>query len=454
MRTDPGLSFSKDFKPQGINLPGRHFQDGVSQSGHERNHLFLAEAGAYVDVSGVSGTASIADGRAVALLDFDSDGRTDIALANANAPMFELYQNQISGGGFVAVRFVGGNRDRAVSSLSNRDGFGAVIEARIGDKVLVREHRAGEGMAAQSSATLLIGTGQAKIIDEVTIRWPSGLKTQTSKIPIGTLLTAYEESTAGKHFERRAYGVPEAGAVDLKEAVTRAIEFVGRSVGSPDPSWAGLVNYMHRRFRIPLEVRSPSGAGQDSSPMARIFARIDDPAATIPKQEIADLEHVVDRITASALHCDRITLPPNWVEILGKASRAGGYALTHAALASRWTVENGCLDEAAVAGLQSEQIGLLVDFVDKRRQWSARYEAATDMWFEAVVMLYYLDAGSQVRREWIREILKLQRSDGGWARTPREDRSDTHASVLALWALLENREVVDKVPWLGRQSIK
>ncbi|HIF06718.1 MAG TPA: redoxin domain-containing protein [Gemmatimonadetes bacterium] len=191
---------------------------GASFSGHERNHLFLNQDRVdYVEVSGVSGLDHLGDSRAFAVLDYDRDGWHDIAMVNANAPLFTLYRNQMgeregARGGMVAVRFEGGNRSSAVSDRwSARDGYGAHLLLEIGGRTLLREHRAGEGLAAQNSATLRVGIGEAERADQLEIRWPSGRSSDTTAVPVGTLVTAYEnpsDSPTGTSFVFTPYGVP------------------------------------------------------------------------------------------------------------------------------------------------------------------------------------------------------------------------------------------------------
>ena len=477
MRTDPSLRFSSGYKPPGLNLPGRTFQDGVSQSGHERNHLFLSTGSGFADVAGISGADSPADGRSLTLLDFDRDGWQDLALVNANAPMFELYRNQMSGlrpaekSHFIAIRFEGGNRSAAPAKLSNRDGYGAIVEARLGAVTLVREHRAGEGLAAQSSATMLIGTGDVDGVSELLIRWPSGATTRARDVPGGTLVKAFELASE-KHgqFVRQPYvPVGDTAAVEsasglertglrrdqLEAALDKSLRFFSKHVDRADPSWLSLFGFLKRRFgldvvladgRMAHEIRT----GVQRSEYYEIFRKIDDPMATVDKKKIADLPHVVDRITASALHCDGIEVPREWIEILGKASRAGGYALTHSALAAEWTVENGCRSRESIGELRREQTALLVDLVARRSQLSPQFEADIDLWIEAMVMLYYTGQSAEVAEEWVADMLARQRGDGGWARGSRESRSDPHPTALAVWVLLENLRQPKMLPWLQR----
>lgn len=183
-------------------------KEGASLSGLERNHLFLNEGGrAFSDVSGVSGLDNLADGRSMAILDFDRDGWLDFVVTNANNPRTLLFRNRIgerakeSGaaiGGSVALRLEGGNRRAEASSeWSNRDGTGTIVEVDVDGQTLLREFRAGEGRGGQNSSTLLIGIGLAEQADALRVRWPSGKVQTIEAVPEGTLLTAYENPLDG-----------------------------------------------------------------------------------------------------------------------------------------------------------------------------------------------------------------------------------------------------------------
>ena len=187
-----------------------------SLNGNERNHYFANRGGhSFADLSALSGLDNPADSRGFALLDYDRDGWLDVALVNANQPLFNLYHNEMSkagfAGGMIAIRFVGGNRTPAPSrEYSCRDGFGARVTVDLGDARLIREHRCGDGWASQNSATMIVGIGSHATVASVSIRWPSGKTTSTQGIPEGTLLTAYEnpaDSAAKEAFTRQPYRV-------------------------------------------------------------------------------------------------------------------------------------------------------------------------------------------------------------------------------------------------------
>jgi hypothetical protein len=187
-----------------------------SLHGSERNRYFANRGGrSFVDISGLSGLDNPADSRGFAVLDYDHDGWQDVALINANQPLFNLYHNEMPAagirGGMIAIRFVGGNRTSAPSKqYACRDGYGARVAVDLGDGKIVREHRCGEGWSTQNSATMIVGIGSHATAASVSVRWPSGKTTSTQGVQEGTLLTVYEnpaDSPSGEAFTRGPYRV-------------------------------------------------------------------------------------------------------------------------------------------------------------------------------------------------------------------------------------------------------
>ena len=204
-----------------------------SFSGHERNRFFLNHHGErFTDISAISGLDNIADGRAFVLWDFDRDGWQDIALVNANTPLLNIYRNEIgsrAGGNnsapppMIAVRFVGGNHTAKPSKeFGPRDGYGALVRVTLDEMTITREHRCGEGFAAQNSATMLIGIGNHPVAKSVVVRWPSGKTQSIENVRAGTLLTAYEnpkDSPDGSGFTSQRYVRPSVA--DPRSSVKR-----------------------------------------------------------------------------------------------------------------------------------------------------------------------------------------------------------------------------------------
>lgn len=206
-------------------LAGGRIEDGKfvahSLSGNERNQLFFNHRGeTFENLSAISGLDTPADSRGFVLWDYDHDGLQDIAVVNANEPLLNLYHNEIAGresspggaagkrGGMIALRFEGGNRSGGPSDFACRDGYGAMVVASLGQTILKREHRCGEGYATQNSATMILGVGALTEVPAITVRWPSGKSAATERVPVGTLLTVYEnpvDSPDGTAFVSRPY---------------------------------------------------------------------------------------------------------------------------------------------------------------------------------------------------------------------------------------------------------
>jgi len=218
-----------------------HYVDSIrklatsSFSGGERDHLFLnVKAKEFRDVGGVSGLDAPGDGRVFVHWDFDRDGWQDFAVASTNAPLLSLYHNKLGTDqappNVVGLRFVGGNTSATPSTeFSNRDGYGVHVLAELGERRLIREHRCGEGLAAQNSSTMLLGLAERDSIDRLTVRWPSGKTTIVTSIPTRTLVTVFEDPTTspdGSDYQSEPY----LQNVDRNMSLSAATSVVGPSL--------------------------------------------------------------------------------------------------------------------------------------------------------------------------------------------------------------------------------
>ncbi len=115
--------------------------------------------------------------RGLAVGDFDNDGDLDVLTNNHNRDA-ELFQNNIgNGGAWITLRLVG--------VTSNRDAVGAKLWARAGSLKQYAEVRAGSSYASSSDKRVCFGLGEAKRLDSLRIRWPSGLQEKFSSLAAG-----------------------------------------------------------------------------------------------------------------------------------------------------------------------------------------------------------------------------------------------------------------------------
>ena len=127
-------------------------------------------------------------GRGLAVGDIDNDGDSDLLLLNAGEPP-------------VLLRNDGGNRNnwlglRLVGSKSNRDGTGARVTIRVGAARRTKQALGGASYLSASDTRLLWGLGGAAKVDEIEVRWPSGVVTKLKDVASNRYLVVREEEAA------------------------------------------------------------------------------------------------------------------------------------------------------------------------------------------------------------------------------------------------------------------
>lgn len=170
-----------------------------SFSGGERNRMFMRNSdGNYYEATLPSGVDYRSDGRGFVLLDYDQDNFVDMGIISTTSPRFRLARNRISDirkekSNAVFVSLAGGNQTSEPSTeWSSRDGIGAELIVRSGDKTRMFQANCGEGLSSQNSKWIHIGLGDVEKIDEIKVRWPSGKTTIKKDIPAGQRVTLPE----------------------------------------------------------------------------------------------------------------------------------------------------------------------------------------------------------------------------------------------------------------------
>jgi hypothetical protein len=150
-------------------------EGGKSLNGRERNLLFRNDGdGTFTDVAWVNAADRVEDGRSLAVADLDRDGREDLVLRNFLMPA-HLLRNVGPPRHWVQFDLIG--------TRSNRDAVGARIRLRAGPQRQTGVVSAGSGFRGASSRVRHFGLGKRAVVDEVTIRWPSGHVTTLADLP-------------------------------------------------------------------------------------------------------------------------------------------------------------------------------------------------------------------------------------------------------------------------------
>ncbi|MSR58619.1 MAG: CRTAC1 family protein [Planctomycetaceae bacterium] len=127
--------------------------------------------------------------RSSVIFDLDLDGDLDIVTNDFNSEPLVLVSDLAERRPklqYLKVRLEG--------TSSNRQGLGAVIRVKAGDRTWTKAHDGKSGYLSQSAQLLYFGLDEASQVDTLEVRWPSG-KTQTVAGPIeaNTLVIVREE---------------------------------------------------------------------------------------------------------------------------------------------------------------------------------------------------------------------------------------------------------------------
>jgi len=148
---------------------------GFSAANANPNRLFRNKGnGTFQDVTAATHVeAAMLEGAAadVTFVDYNNDGFQDLFLTTGRG----------NGTTPVALLRNGGNRNHWIKLAlegvkSNRDGLGAKIRLTSGGKTQYREHNGPAHYLSQDRMPIHFGLGQADLVSEITIQWPSGIK--------------------------------------------------------------------------------------------------------------------------------------------------------------------------------------------------------------------------------------------------------------------------------------
>jgi enediyne biosynthesis protein E4 len=125
--------------------------------------------GTFEDISADGGPAitAAASGRGLAIGDLWNDGRISAVINNMNAPVSLLVNQERTSNHWIAFKTVG--------TQSNRDGIGAKIRVKAGERILVDEVRSGSSYVSNNDMRVHFGLGAVSKPEWVEVRWPSGL---------------------------------------------------------------------------------------------------------------------------------------------------------------------------------------------------------------------------------------------------------------------------------------
>lgn len=114
-------------------------------------------------------------GRGLARLDWNRDGRNDFAVSHLDSPAALVMNHSASAGNFLALQLRG--------IRSNRDAIGTIVRVVAAGRPRMGQLTAGDGYQACNERRLVFGLGTEEIVEELVVRWPSGLEQSFQDVP-------------------------------------------------------------------------------------------------------------------------------------------------------------------------------------------------------------------------------------------------------------------------------
>ncbi|MCC9604139.1 FG-GAP-like repeat-containing protein [Stieleria sp. JC731] len=115
-------------------------------------------------------------GRAMAMLDFDTDGRQDYVVTDLQDRCSLILNQTNAGSNWMQLALVG--------TESERDAIGARVTVKGEGHTWHSQVTAGDGYLCKNEALVSIGLGKVASVEEVIIEWPSGRQQTFSGLPI------------------------------------------------------------------------------------------------------------------------------------------------------------------------------------------------------------------------------------------------------------------------------
>ena len=123
-------------------------------------------------------------GRGSAAGDYDNDGDIDVLVLNLNERPRLLRNDGGNRAGWVMIQLVG--------TESNRDAVGAKVRLTAGGRTQTRWRVSSSGYLSQGDFRLHFGIGDARLVDRIEIRWPSGRIQTLTNVRPNQVLTVTE----------------------------------------------------------------------------------------------------------------------------------------------------------------------------------------------------------------------------------------------------------------------
>ncbi len=190
------------FGSQTIDYDNDGFRDLVVTNGHiddaiENTGGFKQPAQLFINAGNEFRLGSITDasgywesghlGRALATLDYDSNGLLDFVVTHIEEPTALLLNKTETGNHWMQLQLTGTD--------SERDAIGARIDITIGNQKYTDWVKAGDGYFCSNEKIACFGLGPATRIDSIEITWPTGSRQVFENVDVDQRLLVVEGAT-------------------------------------------------------------------------------------------------------------------------------------------------------------------------------------------------------------------------------------------------------------------
>ncbi len=122
--------------------------------------------------------------RGLAVADIDRDGDMDCAVTLIEEPARILENASIDVGNYLQIDLVG--------TQSNRDAIGAIVELTADGHKQVRHRYNGGSYSSSHQMTIHFGLSDASSVDQLTVRWPSGQRSNLENVSVNQRIMIVE----------------------------------------------------------------------------------------------------------------------------------------------------------------------------------------------------------------------------------------------------------------------